>query len=324
MKAPAFWWEKPGLWSTLLSPLAAIYGRIAEQRLTQPGARVGIPVICIGNPTIGGAGKTPTAIAIARMLIAAGEKPIFLTRGYGGRLAGPVLVEAAHSAAQVGDEPLLLARVAPTVVAVNRVAGAQLAKHEGASIIVMDDGFQNPSLAKDFSLLVIDARHVGNGCVLPAGPLRAPFASQLARASAILLVGGGDPLRPTNLPVFHGALEPDPVAVSALRSNRVLAFAGIGDPDKFFATLAAAGIDAPVRRGFPDHHRFSAKEARTLLAQAERDRLTLVTTEKDLARLTGDHNFVRLAERTQPLPVTMRFGEPDLLRDALLGAIRRA
>src|SRR3954471_12812241 len=151
MKAPAFWWEKPGLWSMLLSPVAAIYGRIAEQRLTQPGARVGIPVICIGNPTIGGAGKTPTAIAIARMLIAAGEKPIFLTRGYGGRLAGPVLVEAAHTAAQVGAEPVLLARVAPTVVAANRVAGAQLAKHEGASVIVMDDGFQNPSLAKDFS-----------------------------------------------------------------------------------------------------------------------------------------------------------------------------
>src|SRR5215213_3231624 len=136
MRAPSFWWKEPGVAAALLSPFGAMYGAVAARRLAQPGARADIPVICIGNPTVGGAGKTPTAIAIARILIAAGEKPIFLTRGYGGRLAGPVLVEAAHSAAQVGDEPLLLARVAPTVVAANRVAGARLAKHEGASVIV--------------------------------------------------------------------------------------------------------------------------------------------------------------------------------------------
>ena len=154
MKAPGFWWREPGLAAALLSPLPAIYGAVAARRLAQPGARVGIPVICVGNPTVGGAGKTPTAIAIARLLIAAGEKPMFLTRGYGGRLAGPVMVEPAHTAVQVGDEPLLLARVAPTVVAEDRVAGARFAETHGASVIVMDDGFQNPSLVKD----LVDSR----------------------------------------------------------------------------------------------------------------------------------------------------------------------
>src|SRR5882724_11688816 len=152
MKAPAFWWQKPGLTSTLLSPLAAIYGSVAERRLARRGARVGVPVICVGNPTVGGAGKTPTAIAIAQLLITAGEKPMFLTRGYGGGLAGPVMVELTHRADEIGDEPFLLARVAPTIVSRDRVAGARLAEQNGAGVIVMDDGFQNPSLAKDFSI----------------------------------------------------------------------------------------------------------------------------------------------------------------------------
>jgi len=182
MRAPRFWWDPPGILSTLLSPLAAIYGSVAARRLEQPGERVGIPVICIGNLTVGGAGKTPTALAIAHMLLAAGEKPMFLTRGYGGRLAGPVMVDPAHTAVQVGDEPLLLARVAPAIVAQDRVAGARLAKDNGASVIVMDDGFQNPALTKDLSILVVDARGTGNGRVLPAGPLRAPLKTQLGGA----------------------------------------------------------------------------------------------------------------------------------------------
>src|SRR5438034_7979194 len=150
MRAPGFWWKKPGAAAALLSPFAAIYGAVAAQRLARLGARADIPVICVGNLTVGGAGKTPAAIAVARLLIAAGEKPIFLTRGYGGRLAGPVIVEAAHTAIQVGDEPLLLRSVATTVVAANRAAGARRAREKGASVIVMDDGFQSPSLAKDF------------------------------------------------------------------------------------------------------------------------------------------------------------------------------
>ncbi len=235
MKAPAFWWDRPGAAAALLSPLAAIYGSIAARRMAEPGERAGIPVICVGNLTVGGAGKTPTAIAIARLLIAAGERPMFLSRGYGGRLAGPVSVEAAHTAVQVGDEPLLLARVAPAIVAAARVAGARFARERGASVIVMDDGFQNPSLDKDLSILVVDARGIGNGCVLPAGPLRAPLAPQLDRAAALLIIGDGTSAmeslaRERGLPIFHGTLEPDPDTVASLQARKVLAFAGIGDP----------------------------------------------------------------------------------------------
>jgi len=328
MRAPGFWWKTPGAISALLSPFAKIYGSIAARRLAQPGERVGIPVICVGNPTVGGAGKTPAAIAIARLLIAAGERPMFLSRGYGGRLAGPVAVEAAHTAAQVGDEPLLLARVAPTIVAAARVPGAQHAKERGASVIVMDDGFQNPSLAKDLSILVVDARGTGNGCVLPAGPLRAPLDPQLDRASAILIVGEGASAMEAaagrrGLPVFHARLEPDPAAAASLRARKVLAFAGIGDPEKFFATLSAAGIDAPVRRGFPDHHRYSAAEAKSLVRDADKDGLELLTTEKDLARLKDDANIAPLAARARALGVTMTIAETDAFGRLLLGAIKR-
>ena len=328
MRAPRFWWDPPGILSTLLSPLAAIYGGVAARRLLQQGERAGIPVICIGNPTVGGAGKTPTAIAVARILLAAGEKPAFLTRGYGGRLAGPVMVEPAHTAVQVGDEPLLLARVAPTVVAKDRVAGVHAAKEHGAGVIVMDDGFQNPALAKDLSILVLDARGTGNGCLLPAGPLRAPLAPQLARASALLIVGTiastlEGPARSRGLPVFHGALEPDEHVVASIRGKKVLAFAGIGDPEKFFATLDAAGIDAPVRHGFGDHHRYSAAEAQTLVREAERGDLTMLTTEKDLARLKDDAGAVTLAQRAQALPVTMRIREATEFERLVLGALRR-
>jgi tetraacyldisaccharide 4'-kinase len=327
MKAPAFWWESPGLAAILLSPIAAVYAGVAARRLARPGARVGIPVICVGNPTIGGAGKTPTALAIARLLIATGEKPMFLTRGYGGSLAGPVMVETTHTAAQVGDEPLLLARCAPTIVARDRVAGARLARERGASVIVMDDGFQNPALAKDFSILVIDvARGLGNGRVLPAGPLRAPLAPQLARASALLFVGNdgavaGWPPAP-GVPVFRGTLEPDPQEVGPLKGKPALAFAGIGHPDKFFATLARAGIETRIRRSFADHHRYDAGDAARLVAEADRHGLQLVTTEKDLARLSGDPAVAALAGRARALPVALRVAEIDELRRVLREACR--
>ena len=332
MRAPGFWWDRPGAAAAVLSPLAAIYGGVAARRLTRPGARTGIPVICIGNPTVGGAGKTPTAIAVARLLIAAGETPMFLTRGYGGRLAGPVLVDATHTAIQVGDEPRLLARVAPTIVAANRVPGAQLATDKGASVIVMDDGFQNPSLVKNVSILVIDGRRgLGNGRVIPAGPLRAPLAPQLARAHALLIVGelsGAAPVlddaRAGGLPIFRGALKPDPATVAALAGRRVLAFAGIGDPEKFFATVAAAGIDAPIRRRFADHYRYTERQAQTLIAEAAKNGLQLLTTEKDLARMQGDPQAARLADVAQALPVILKVTETDAFTRLVLGAVGRA
>jgi len=325
MRAPAFWWDRPGAAAALLSPLAAIYGAVAARRLAQPGTRADVPVICVGNPTVGGAGKTPAAIAIARLLVAAGEKPMFLTRGYGGRLAGPVMADPAHTAMQVGDEPLLLARIAPTVVARERVSGARFAANRGASVIVMDDGFQNPSLIKDLSFLVVDARGTGNGRVIPAGPLRAPLEPQLDRASALLIVGEAASAieaaaRARGLPVFHGKIEPAPDAVAALRARKVLAFAGIGNPEKFFATLTAAGIDAPARRSFPDHHRYSVKEARALVREADQGNLELLTTEKDAARLKGDASVTMLSARARVLPVEMKIAEADEFARLVLAA----
>jgi tetraacyldisaccharide 4'-kinase len=327
MKAPAFWWEKPGLAAALLSPLAAIYGAITGRRLAHPGAQAGIPVICVGNPTLGGAGKTPTAMALARLLLAAGEKPAFLSRGYGGILKGPVMVEATHRAAQVGDEPLLLAQVAPTIVARDRVAGARLARESGASVIVMDDGFQNPSLAKDFSILVIDgARGLGNGRVFPAGPLRAPLRPQLARADAVLVIGGAPALPgwtgAAGVKAFNGTLQPDPASVASLKGKKALAFAGIGDPEKFFTTLDRAGVETRLRRSFADHHRYDAEDAANLVTEADRHGLALVTTEKDLARLRGEPALAGLAARAQALPVTLRIAELDELGRAMRAACR--
>jgi tetraacyldisaccharide 4'-kinase len=334
MREPAFWWRKPAAAARALAPLARVYGAFTAARLARVGEIADVPVVCIGNPTLGGAGKTPMALAVARLLAAAGEQPVFLSRGYGGALPGPVRVDPTrHDARQVGDEPLLLARIAPTIVARDRRAGAHLAA--GASVIVMDDGFQNPALAKDVSVLMVDARRgIGNGCVFPAGPLRAPLSVQLARADALVMVGPAPPdpeilaqARAHSIAVFTGSLAPDAAALRALAGVRVLAFAGIGDPGKLFATLEAAGIEVVARRSFPDHHRYSPREARDLCAIADREGLALVTTEKDLARLAGDAAAGMLAARARALPVSLVLAEADAFGSLLiqrLAATRRA
>jgi tetraacyldisaccharide 4'-kinase len=329
MREPAFWWREPSLASALLAPLAAVYGAVAQARLAGRGRRAAVPVVCIGNLTVGGAGKTPTALAVARMLAAAGERPAFLSRGYGGALVGPVVVDPSrHRAREVGDEPLLLAREACTVVARDRVKGAGLAA--GASVIVMDDGFHNPSLAKDFSVLVVDARRgIGNGRVVPAGPLRAPVDAQLARAQALVVVGAAsrgltiaERARTRKIPVFQAQLRPDADFIARLAGRRVLAFAGIGDPEKFFASLAEAGIALAGTRSFPDHHRYTPEEAGALCNQAERDGLVLVTTEKDLARLSGEDQ--QLAGRAKALPVTLAFEDGAPFKSLLLEQVAAA
>ena len=331
MRAPAYWW-RPGS-GALLSPLAVIYGAAAQLRLRRPGRSAGIPVICLGNLTVGGGGKTPAALAVARLLLSAHRRPFFLSRGYGGRLAGPVLVNpSVFRAVDVGDEPLLLARLASTIVARDRVAGAQAARLAGAGVIVMDDGFQNPSLKKDLAILVVDGRRgIGNGRIIPAGPLRAPLAAQLARAHALVIVGPGDGsdavaeiARRRGLALFHGRLEPDRETLAALMHPRILAFAGIADPEKFFATLADAGVEIAERRSFPDHHRYTPAEAKMLLASAERERLVLLTTEKDHVRLGGDPRLTALAVRTGVLPVRMRIQEEEAFREMVLNAVSRA
>jgi tetraacyldisaccharide 4'-kinase len=330
MREPAFWWRKPALAAALLAPAAALYGAIAARRMMRQGTRVGVPVLCVGNFTHGGAGKTPTALWLTKMLQDAGERPFCLSRGYGGSQAGPKRVDA-HSddAAHVGDEALLLARLAPTIIARDRVAGAQATAAAGASVIVMDDGMQNASLAKDFTLAVVDERRgIGNGKVFPAGPLRAPLQAQLKRTDALLLIGdgasAGDLIAAApGLPGFHGRLQPDAGAIAGLKARKVLAFAGIGDVVKFFATADAAGIAIAERQAFPDHHRYTAEEAAELIMQAEHDGLALLTTEKDHARMAAEPLLAALAERAHVLPVTLQVDEADELRALVLAKMRR-
>jgi tetraacyldisaccharide 4'-kinase len=331
MREPDFWW-RPGK-GGFLNPLAAIYGAVAALRLQAHGRKAGLPVICLGNLTVGGAGKTPAAIAVAQFLHAAHERPFFLSRGYGGQLTGPVRVNpTVHRARDVGDEPLLLTRLAPTIVARDRVAGAQFAQFAGAGVVVMDDGLQNASLVKDLSIIVVDGRRgIGNGRIIPAGPLRAPLGLQLDRAQVLIVVGPPqgataviERARRQGLTVFHARLEPDRSVITAMGRRKALAFAGIGDPDKFFATLTAAGIEVAETADFPDHHRYTAADAAALMARAKAENLILVTTEKDLARMAGEPELEALAARSSALPVRLVIEEADLFRQMLLQAVKQA
>jgi tetraacyldisaccharide 4'-kinase len=330
MREPDFWWQPSG--GGLLSPLAVFYGAVAALRMQLPGRSVGVPVVCLGNLTVGGAGKTPAALAVGHLLLAAHERPFFLSRGYGGRLSGPVRVDPAlHSAAEVGDEPLLLARLAPTIVARDRVAGAEAARRGGATVIVMDDGFQNPKLAKELAIVIVDGRRgVGNGRIVPAGPLRAPLETQMAHAQALVVVGphiGAEAVaqcaRRHAVAIFHGRLAPDRHTLAAVDGHKVLAFAGIGDPAKFFATLAQEGIAIVERVSFPDHHRYTAAEAQALIARADAANLILLTTEKDLARIAGNPVLAALAARAIALPVRLVIEEAQAFRDMILMVVKR-
>ena len=334
MREPDFWWERPGPLARLVWPISLIYGAIAGWRMNRIGTRAGIPVVCVGNFTHGGTGKTPTAISIAKLLTASGEKPFFLSRGYGGKLAGPLKVDPTrHSAADVGDEPLLLARAAPVIVARDRVKGAAFAKSSGATAIVMDDGLQNPSLAKDLSIAVADGRRgFGNGLVFPAGPLRAPMKAQLGHVRALLLIGkGSGAAQAAEISRTHGCallrarLEPAPDAIKALGRRKVFAFAGIGDPEKFFTTLASAGIEAQVEESFADHHPYSEADALRILARSESEKLVPVTTEKDLVRLgrTGGA-CAKLANAAKAIPVSLVCEDADALRRMLREALTTA
>ena len=325
MHEPAFWYRPPSLPSRLLMPLAAAWGAVAAKRLERAGIDAGIPVLCVGNYHVGGAGKTPAVLALADLLREAGEAPVVLSRGYGGKLRGPLKVDPArHTAAEVGDEPLMMAERVPVVVARDRVDGAALARAQGASVILMDDGFQNPAIAKDASLIVIDGdRGIGNGAVLPAGPLRAPLPPQLARTDALIIIGKGGAAGPVAAAitargglVLRGYLTPTEPSLAALRGKRVLAFAGIGDPPRFFRTLRASGVDVVAETAFADHHRFSEGQIEALVARAKRDELTLVTTEKDFVRLRGTR-FAPSVQHIVPFAVTLQFDdETKLLRFA--------
>ncbi len=325
MREPGFWQAGHGHPAArLLAPLAALYGAAGARRMDRPGAEGPCPVICLGNFTLGGAGKTPAALAVAAMLRDLGAAPVFLSRGYGGRLAGPVQVSAIHGAADVGDEPLLLARAAPAVIARDRPAGAALCRSLGATAIVMDDGLQNPSLAKTLAFAVVDAATgVGNGRVFPAGPLRVPLRRQWPHIGGVILVGEGaageavaSEAMARGCPVHRARLVPD---AADLSSGPWLAFAGIGRPEKFFSTLREAGAVLAGTRSFPDHHPYRDAELTALADEAHRLGARIITTEKDAVRLP-----THFAARVEVLKVVLRFEDAESVRRQLTAVIERA
>lgn len=330
MRAPEFWRrESRSPWPVLLTPLGALYafgGRWRRRRTTAFVA--GRPVICVGNLVAGGSGKTPAALAISRHLREQGCTVHFLTRGYGGRLKGPVQVDpAAHMAADVGDEPLLLAAAAPTWVSADRPSGARAAIAAGAQIIVMDDGHQNPTLHKDMSLIVMDTEYgVGNGRVMPAGPLREPVADGMRRADAVISVGavagGTEDSRVrttgTGKPLLRARIAPGP-EVYTYAEQGVVAFAGIGRPEKFFETLHQAGAHLLAAHPFADHHPYSPEEIMGLVEEAAAHGAKLVTTEKDAVRLPHEARPM-----VETLSVTLEFADPGALAHLLAPLVARA
>lgn len=325
MRAPKFWSKPhPTLAAHCLRPLGWLYGRATARRVARVGYQARVPVICIGNLNVGGTGKTPTAIALIGHLIARGARPFVVSRGYGGRQIGPLLVdEARDKAADVGDEPLLLSAFAPTIVAKDRAAGVQLAETLGASIILLDDGFQNPSVKKDISILVVDAEvGFGNGLCLPAGPLRESVAAGLARADIVLSIGTaqdafaarwGGAIQP--LPHVTGRLDVLPMGMD-WKEARVIAFAGIGRPEKFFATLRATGAHVLHAEGLADHATLPDALLTRLMAEAFARDAQLVTTEKDAVRLPA-----RFRAEVLTLPVRLSLSDWGPI-DAALDRLR--
>jgi len=287
---PAFWSER-SLLSNLLTPLGQIVGIIALFRaaVARP-TRIEVPVICVGNLVAGGAGKTPIVLSLARLLKERGVNVHFLSRGYGGRIKGPHRVDrVADTAADVGDEPLLLAKIAPTWVSMDRASGGRSAELNGAQVVLMDDGFQNFSLAKDFSILVIDSEFgFGNQKVMPAGPLREMISRGCRRADLVVLLGGDNQqirrVLPSQMPILTCHIEVKK-GFKGFQGKPVLAFAGIGRPEKFFSTLETLDCDVMRSVPFPDHHAYTDGEIRDLQAHAESIGAVLVTTEKDKVRL---------------------------------------
>ncbi|MCP4619721.1 MAG: tetraacyldisaccharide 4'-kinase [Bradyrhizobium sp.] len=323
MREPAFWY-RPASWkSHMLRPLAKLYGAVAAHRLKRRGVDAGIPVLCVGNYHGGGAGKTPTVLALADLLRELGETPVVLSRGYRGKLRGPVRVDASrHGADDVGDEPLMMSQRVNVVVSRDRVDGVALAKSLAATVILMDDGFQNPAVVKDASLIVIDSvRGIGNASVIPAGPLRAPLAAQIERTDALVVIGEGSAadgvagvIAAQGKPVLRAHFRPDEASLSALRGKRTLAFAGIGDPARFFATLRSSGVGVATTRSFADHQPLTAHDAASLVAEATSGGLTLVTTEKDLARLRSIDGLPQWARAIVPFKVTLQFDDEAPLK----------
>ena len=306
-KLPKFWAREKSLTAIMLSPLAIIWAFQTRRRLAQKGVKLEVPVICVGNINMGGVGKTPTVIKLVEILTDLGHRPFVLTRGYGGSEKGPLLVKPEHRPERIGDEAIQLSMFAPVVVSRDRALGGKFCVQHGASIVIMDDGFQNPSLTKDLSIVVMDSDYgLGNGRIFPAGPLRESLATAKKRADAFLLIGKG-----TQAPILKNAIAPLPVCEGKLSpvnmgmtwtGKRLYAFAGIGRPEKFFQTLEDLGAYLVEMREFGDHEIIPAKLLLRMQAEAKDKGAQLITTEKDAARLPNDWQGKILS-----LPVRLTF-----------------
>ncbi|MEP1442312.1 MAG: tetraacyldisaccharide 4'-kinase [Hyphomicrobiales bacterium] len=327
MRAPDFWWRENSLASKVLAPISHIYGFVAGRPFGK-GLTSKIPVICIGNFTAGGAGKTPVARSLAKLFQARGDEVVFLSRGYGGVMSGPHLVSSTNDRAQdVGDEPLLLAKCAPTIIAQDRVAGLKFIEQRFTpDLIIMDDGFQSARIKPHHALLVVDGqRGLGNGKVMPAGPLRAPLPVQLEHADSLLVVQSSRGNHATvdglmrhfegeQALVFNTSLK---LAQDYdLANKRVVAFSGIGNPQKFFNTVEDAGADLVSTVPFPDHHPFTEADAANILEQAALFDAEIVTTAKDAIRLEGSSgNLAKLLDASKVIEVEAVFDVPPNLND---------
>lgn len=346
---PSWWYSgRHDDWrARALQPVARVYGWAAKRRFARAKPfRADLPVICVGNFTAGGTGKTPLSLLLAEMLRELGKAPVFLTRGYSGSMTGPDWVDpGVHSARDAGDEPLLLAAAAPTMISRDRAAGARAiaARVPQADVIIMDDGLQNPALHKDLRLAVIDGlRGVGNGEIIPAGPLRTPLSFQYAMTDAIIVncppstagtdatgTGAAEPAVLAQLrQTFPGpvlAATPEPTGDTTwLMGTPVIAFAGIANPQRFFRLLESLGAQLVETLAYRDHHSFTSAEVSDLLARARKSGAQLVTTEKDFVRLAekGETASARLRQATRTLPIRLTFNENDLSRmQALLDAL---
>jgi tetraacyldisaccharide 4'-kinase len=320
MNRPDFWDHAPPLWARILSPLYTLGGRL--NRAITRARHTGVPVISIGNVVAGGAGKTPTALYIGALLRESGQHPHFLSRGYGARVRAPICVSPErHTATDVGDEPLLLSRIAPCWVSPKRVEAAQHAVKAGADCLVCDDAHQHHALHKDVRIVVMDGdAPFGNGHVHPAGPLREPLADAMDRTDAVIFLGADRhhviPQLPLTMPVFHGDIVAD---ASVLADTDYIAFAGIGRPSKFFDSLQRAGARIIRKHAFPDHHTFTASELKALAQEAAAHHATLITTEKDWVRLPHG-----MQAQSSTLPVRLELHHPDNFHHFLMERIRNA